>query len=400
MISQTQLVLLNAIRGSLFDEEPLYPLDTDWNEVVLEAKAQTVMGLISPKIPVYDEEFDKCKAFFMRVMFEQDQLLKCFDANQIPCVILKGCAAAVYYSKPHLRTMGDIDVLVPRNRFIDALEILETNGYVYDHGKGQEESVSRDTRELVYIKNGIIVEIHQRFSTPGVDVDDILESAIDRREYHVINGYKFPVLPCPENGLVLLGHINQHLKQNKLGLRQIIDWEMFVFRVAEMPLWDIQFVPLLKRTGLLTLAAHVTRLCNRYLGLPYQKLFGIDVDDILVDELLAVVLNDGNFGRKVYSSKNLDEKKLISASYELKRDGIFRYFTRIGMSTSVFFRKHHSFYILAFFYGFFRVLSRSLRILLSCKGLGKQFSEGNNLYELHSKRQELYKKMGVSTGEE
>jgi hypothetical protein len=54
-LNTTQIALLEALKASLFGIEPNYPEDTDWAEVVNEAKVQTVMGVISPVVPVTDE---------------------------------------------------------------------------------------------------------------------------------------------------------------------------------------------------------------------------------------------------------------------------------------------------------------------------------------------------------
>ena len=401
MISLAQSVLLEAIKSSLFDVQPNYLSNNDicWDDVITEAKTQTVMGLVSPVIPVHDESSEHCKAMYMRIMYEQDKLLKCFATAQIPCVILKGSAASVYYPKPYLRTMGDIDVLVPSEKFIDSLKVLESNGYLFDHGQGYDEQVFDETRELAYTKNGVFIEIHQRFSSPGVNVDDILEPAIERREFCNLNGYRFPMLPTPENGLVLLGHLNQHLKNNVLGLRQIIDWEMYVHSVKDKASWLIQFMPLIEKADLVTLAAYFTRMCNRHLGLPDVVNFGIDVDDVLVDELLDVVLTDGNFGRRVNAESTEDEKKMFDASYGIKHYGFFGYFTRVGLITNAFFNEHNSLKVFAFIYGFFRQFGRGIRVLFKYKGFNKKMNEGKQMYELHTKRQELYKKLGVRTGE-
>lgn len=399
MISQPQRQLLEVIKSALFKTDPNYPIDTDWNDVAHEARAQALMGLIDPLIPVHDEVSEQVKVIFMRIMFEQDRLIKCFNNANIPCVILKGSAASIYYPKPFLRTMGDIDVLVPRCRFVEAVELLESNGYLYDHGK-KDDRITDDIREIEYVKNGIIIELHQSFSSPGVEVDDILEAAIDRREFRNLYGYKFPVLPSPENGLVLLGHLNQHLENNVLGLRQIIDWELYVHSESNKVLWNMELVPLIKKTGLLTLAAYVTRMCNKYLGLPDYINFGIDVDDSLVDELLEVVLTDGNFGRRIYTDKTKDEKRLIGASYGIKRDGFFGYFIRVGMITNSFCMKHPSFKIFAFVYGLFRQLGMGITAVIKNKNVGKNMGEGKKLYELQSKRTELYEKLGVKTVKE
>ena len=396
-ISQSQCLLLEAIKASLFDKTFSYPSDICWNELVTEAKNQTVIGLIGSVIPVHDESIEQSKAFYMRMLYEQDKLLKCFDAVNIPCVILKGCSAAMYYPKPYLRSMGDIDILVPRNKFIESMELLESNAYIYDHGKEQDE-FNTDIREVAYIKNGILIELHQRFSSSGVELDDYIDDAIYRRNFSELNGYKFPVLPNPENGLVLLGHINQHLKNYELGLRQIIDWEMFINSFANTVEWNSIFIPLLEKTGLLSLAVYVSRLCIKYLGLSIEVNFGVEIDDKLTDELLEAVLNDGNFGRRVYANKTFDEIKMISTSYDIRHDGFYKYFTRIGFATSSFCRNHTSLKIFAFIYGLFRQMTMGILFLFKNSGIGKKMSDANNMYKMIKKRSALYKKLGVRTG--
>lgn len=398
MISKSQQHLLEVIKASLFEVEPDFPPDIVWSDVAHEARAQTVMGLVDHVMPVHDGTSEHVKAMYMRILYEQDRLVKCFDDANIPCVILKGSATAIYYPKPFLRTMGDIDVLVPRSRFVESVELLESNGYCYDHGKKDDNRITEDIREIVYIKNGIIIELHQSFSTPGVEVDDILEAAINRREICKLNGYRFPVLPSPENGLVLLGHVNQHLKDNDLGLRQIIDWEMYVHSFADKELWNSKLIPLINKAGLLTLAAYVTEMCCRYLGLPDKVSFDVELDNSLTDELLEVVLTDGNFGKRIYTDKTEDEKRLISASYGMKRDGFFGYFTRVGIITSKFFTDHPSLKIFAFFYGLFRQLGMGIVAFFKNKFVGKDMGEGKRLYEQRAKRHELYNKLGVRTG--
>ena len=227
-LSTTQIALLEAIKASLFGTDPNYPTDTDWTEVVKEAKPQTVLGIISPIIPVKDVSVEMGKATYMRLLFEQDKLIKLLDANDIPCVILKGSAAAQYYPKPHLRAMGDVDFLVPKDMFETDIMLLESKGYEYHHGKTKDGKIPEDVRHIGYVKNGIEFELHHHFSSYGFNIDDIIELAIYKKEYRNIDGYNIPVLPDFENGLVLLGHINQHLISQNLGLRQIIDWSIYI----------------------------------------------------------------------------------------------------------------------------------------------------------------------------
>ena len=78
--------------------------------------------------------------------------------------ILKGAAAAVYYREPMLRTMGDIDLIVPQSMFDSAQSLMERSGF-------KRETEKPDTRHIAYQKDGITFELHHHFSHEGIDVE-------------------------------------------------------------------------------------------------------------------------------------------------------------------------------------------------------------------------------------
>ena len=391
MIEPSQRILLKLLKSSLFGLPPEYPDIVDWDEVINEAKVHTVFGLISPIVPLSDEISEISKSHYVRIMYEQDRLLRLFNSFSIPCVILKGCSSAVYYPRPYLRTMGDIDVLVPRDKFIEATSILESSGYTYTHGK-ENEKLSMELRHLGYIRNGIEIELHHHFSTPGISIDDILEDAIFRREYRYLNGYQFPVLPDVENGLVLLSHINQHLQENALGLRQIVDWAMFVNSAMNDVSSQKDLIDLLIKVGLFELASHITRMCNIYLGLKEDLNICSNIDDSLVDELMEIVLNDGNFGRKASLLMPKNERRVRGVLFGIRQFGIWKYFSRIGMIKIGFNKKVSSIKLFAFINGLFVVFKEGIKSFICNKGISKSMKDSERRYE-------LYQKLGVRIGE-
>lgn len=385
-LTTTQTALLEAIKASLFGTTPNYLADTNWAEVVKEAKAQTVMALISPVIPVKDESVEQCKATYMRILYEQDQLVKLLEANNIPCVILKGSAAAIYYPKPYLRMMGDVDFLVPRDKFTKAIEVLEADGYEYLTGKGENGLPKQGIRHMEYTKNGVEFELHHHFSSSGFDIDDILENAVSRREYRELSGYKFPVLPDAENGLVLLGHINQHLKNNALGLRQIIDWEMYFNFVMNKRVWKEQFAPLAKEGGLIRLAVYVTKMCNDHLGLSNKIKCKKELNNEISDGLINVLFTDGNFASKVTSTKN--NGRFLRGIYSIKKQGLYNTFQIIGLATWKTCKNHPELERFAFIYGIYKCIIRSICIIIKNGFPRKEIIESNNRYI-------LFKRIGV-----
>ena len=261
-------------------------------------KQQTVAALpgewLKTNLPMAKTWLNYCaqkQGQWVRVMHGQDNLITLLNSHSIPCVIIKGAAAAMVYPHPTLRSMGDVDVLVKRKDYDIAAKLMEANGYSLEHEKNE------DHHHYGYSKDKLNFELHKRLGI--VDEADeklltLFEDGIDNREWHQIGSYRFPTLPPLLNGLSLLFHINQHLRSG-LGLRQIIDWMMYVNTLPDDQ-W-IELLDLLKSVGMERLALTTTAMCQRYLGLKEMK--GTEtVDPGLCEELMSFIMEKGNFGRK------------------------------------------------------------------------------------------------------
>ena len=117
VMNQTEQILLQAIQKSLWNTDITFPEDTDWNAVIKEAEDQTVLGIVIGIAPAEIQKDWKSKAsagmaHFIRILHYQEQLYMLLKENDIPMVILKGTAAAIYYPNHFQRSMGDIDFMV------------------------------------------------------------------------------------------------------------------------------------------------------------------------------------------------------------------------------------------------------------------------------------------------
>lgn len=116
-------------------------------------------------------------------MHAQDQLINLMEQHNIPCVIIKGAAAMMYYPHPSMRAAGDIDFLVKREDYDKAAGILENNGYQLEQEKNPEK------HHYGYEKNGISFELHKRLGIIK-DTDEkllsLFEKGITNREWHTI----------------------------------------------------------------------------------------------------------------------------------------------------------------------------------------------------------------------
>ena len=378
MLNVNQLALLEMLKASLFGAEPVFPEGVDWDEVLTEAKAQTVVALAAPSAPQeqaakWREPAQMSLVHFVRCMHEQNNLICLFGEHGIPMVILKGACAAVYYPNPSARTMGDIDVMTPKARFDEARELIENSGYEYFFDNG-------DDRDYEYKKNGVTVELHHNYSDKGWDIDPLIEEGISGAEIKTINGSSFPSLPTYINGLVLLDHARHHL-YGGLGIRQIIDWMMFVHAQLGDEEWENDFRPLARDAGLETFAVIMTAMCREWFGLP-DDIGWCEGADMAAAE--QHVFSSGNFGRKtpyVY-------RPMENITMDVKKNGLFRTLQSAGELNWKACQRHRFLKPFAWLYQLFRFMFRGVKALLGGADFRKDITTG-------SEKDDFYLRLGI-----
>lgn len=336
-MTDTELVVFEILQRSLFIKEngdDLFFDSYDWNAVFTEMKNQAVAAL-----PLYlvrsagfqnldvqrpwEEYIIRSQGHWLCIMHEQSSLLNLLEANNIPSVILKGSAAAITYPHPSLRMMGDIDIFVKRCDHSLAAKLLEENGYSLVQDKKACSS------HFSYSKSGIAIELHRKIPIVE-DTDEYrlksFEEGIDHRIWLEIDSFKFPVFPPVLNGMVLLFHINQHLREG-LGLRQIIDWGMYIKNLP--PLQWPKLLDFIRSVHMETLAITVTAMCEKYLGIIPEFEYGT-YDDALVVDLMEYIISKGNFGQKggkeeKTSAVFLDMANPIRILKRLEKGGLYRW---------------------------------------------------------------------------
>ena len=188
--------MFDILRASLFTGEDVSL--PDWEPVFTEMKQQTVAALPCMWLQTQPDAkpwLSYCRlqqARWIRVMHAQDQLLDLLETQDIPCVIIKGAAAAMAYPYPTLRLMGDVDFLVKRTDFEKAAALLEENGYALAHEKNSA------SHHYGYSKDRIRFELHKRIPLVAESNEKwmtFFENGIDKREWRETEGHRFPVLP-------------------------------------------------------------------------------------------------------------------------------------------------------------------------------------------------------------
>ena len=342
--------ILQLIKASQFSGSDLsIGQDKDWDAIYNEAVGQAVIGIVASVVPkdvvTSDKRWQEAKlrqmADYIRYCLAEEELRNVMDKADIPFVILKGNAAAIYYNNPELRRMGDIDFLVPQNLFAQARIFLEKNGY-------QRDNHRENPRHIGYKKDGITFELHHHFSREEMDIESYIIEGLNNRVIGKINKHEFPMLPNIANGLVLLDHMKSHLRSG-MGLRQIIDWMMYVNCELSDKVWLEEFEQIASDKKLRKLAITVTRMCQMYLGLPETITWCKNADEELCKRLMANVVASGNFGRKKGSGNSIE-----TVSSNIRRIGLFRYLQIAGEHNWKAYKKHHWLKPFAWIYQIFR----------------------------------------------
>ena len=330
----SEQILLTLIKQSLFHIPTEIPENVDWEEVYREAKEQAIQGLVNKCISREVESEGQNQYYhiistFVRILVAQRELVQLLSEHDISCAILKGSAAAVYYPAPYHRTMGDVDIIVPQEYYDTAADLMVRNGYKpVIHGDEPSK------RHLIYQKNGIVFELHHHFSYEKIDVESYIIDGLQHTENAQIMSYSFPMLPPLANGLVLLIHMWQHL-QLGLGLRQVIDWMLYVDKVLDDEFWEKEFGPVAKELGIDMLAITATRMCQIYLGLSDKITWCQCAEEKLCEGLMNILLSSGNFGRK-----QADERLVEDILTVIRREGLFHYLQNAGEKNWKAYKRH------------------------------------------------------------
>ena len=381
--------LLGLVRQSQFGmaEGTVFDQEIDWDAVCNEAIAQTVVGIVAPEVPreiysvskKWQEMENRQLAKYIRYLYAEEELVKIFETANIPFVIIKGNAAAMYYAHPERREMGDIDFIVPQDLFYKAVELMINNGYTQ-----KSKKITTSKRHVVFVKRGIDFELHHHYGHNDADTDErvieeLIAEGIKDRTYAVIRDHKFPVLPRLLNGLVLLDHMRSHMVKG-LGIRQVIDWMMFVNKELTDDFWNESFQSVAKKRGLDIFAITVTRMCQLFFGLPAEITWCRDADEELCRELMETLLYEGNFGMK------LGDGRPVEGVYtQIKKRGLLRWLQRAGELNWNAYKKHRWLKPFCWLYQSVRYARLGLKAKRSYGQLRNDRDRGKNKGELLDK---------------
>ena len=315
-MNQSTSLFLWLLRAALFDEKLDVSAfaEADWRQIFHLANVQTVSSLILDGMgmlpsSVLQIPFDiKMMLFAKMQRMEQINTLhrsvivkiyKALKAEGIQAVFMKGQTVSLRYPNPLRRTPGDIDFVVASEDFDRTMAVMEKIGKV-DHGLVHEH------HGMAWVDD-VMVEPHYKvhnYQRPSTDqaMQEIFSSVFPSKLSSAdIDGYEVPVFSPTFESVFLISHMVNHVYEEGLGLRQVIDYAMFLHHCADKIDW-MQHHEWLYRMRMERAWRIFTCICVEYLGLPLPS----QVEPFSYNErkraakMMDDILKVGNFGRGKY----------------------------------------------------------------------------------------------------
>lgn len=273
-------------------------IDINWRIIVDLARKHQVEGIVyhqcksfipNPFRLVFEKAYSASLYYYKNRQYDLTILLDNFKNEKIPVITVKGVTVAKYYPVPLLRTMGDTDLIVPRNLKTNAGQVLRKLGYTLEFQfSGKEEG---------YIHQGISYDLHHQL---------IYDEAITLPEHkaffnscwnYVSNGE----LDHSFHFLFLLAHLRKHLMNEGVGIRQFMDLAVIANQDTSLS-WD-WIRKMLPELRMERFAEVCFSLIERWFGIRCP-LTNSKLDDIFVENATKKILANGVFGFDDKSNQN------------------------------------------------------------------------------------------------
>lgn len=314
-LDKTYLQFLALLRAGLWgkqENEQIFHPHVDWIKVMRVAREQACLGITFDGL----KYLQSCKPdkkllmeWFSSVQrIEHINSIQCraivsiiskYRENKIEPVLLKGQSVAQYYRNPKHRQGGDIDLYL-KDAYDEANAIIGN----LPNARGHEETIYHKSfsvsgqeienhRCLVHFYNKKNQEAWEAVMSNCSQITERVDLSND-------DGRTFPltVLNPQMNAIYLYLHLQHHLLQTGVGLRQVCDWAC-LWKEGEKDIDKDLFLKVVDALPIRRCMSALTWIVVNYLGLP-SGVIPLDINNRKVEKdgelLLNVILEGGNFG--------------------------------------------------------------------------------------------------------
>lgn len=396
-LNDTQKALLTLLAQALWGNGGAL-VEADWEQVEELAKDQGVLPMLYRGAMKYKDIIPAERIRIWRgamyaavlqndhVNQAQSEILDWLAAKGIRAAILKGASVARYYTPSDMRYLGDIDILIDQSELDRTSEVLKEHGYrlnEHDHDF-----------HVSFVRGDVTLELHYKASVVpnrkgGQVAGKIMDQFLDDATMVSMNDISFPALSEKHQALMLLMHMERHVIESGIGLRQLCDWAVFL-SAQEKPLDD--FVYMFRECGLLTFAKAVTKACVLYLGMQGKcAAWCLSSVESLVDALMADVFRSGNMGKadRQGESELFVGRSMLNNENQNAIKSLIQNLNRLAYRHFPITMRCKWLLPVFWFYLPMRYILRSLLGLRKKKSVFRALKQSNKRFELH-KRLHLY----------
>lgn len=263
MIESSANTLFQLLRAALGNEAAVgvSPSDIDWQEVIdlsfeqnvaaiavdglqksLELSAESLeLSLDSPeledlKYEWFGEVFS-CEEDYKNYQSAIAQFLKLCREQQVDALLLKGYGLSLNYPVPSHRPCGDVDVyLLPGWKRINNL--MRERGIEVNEGNPHHSVFSFGGFTFENHITLLDVERHRNHFSDEQVFQRLIADGCDEIE---VEGERGLVPSVKLNSVYLLRHMAHHFAVERITLRHILDWALFVKANASKIDWDFVY---------------------------------------------------------------------------------------------------------------------------------------------------------------
>ena len=210
----------------------------------------------------------------------RQKVINIFNKNNINFIFLKGTSLSKYYDEDFLRLSSDVDVIVEKDNYEKAKNLLLTK-------KFKIVSSSKNETDLMY-KNGAHLDLHSMFTHNETEIEELFKDVdFDDENNELSDEYKY---------IFSIYHAAKHLKKSYISFQFLID----LYYLSKLNIDKVFIDNKLKSMNLKTFEEKTIELIN--------VLFNGKKSNKIVDEYLEFLLN-------VSKSQGLDNMALVGQGH-------------------------------------------------------------------------------------
>jgi hypothetical protein len=170
------------------------------------------------------------------------QVIRALTEAGVPVIALKGSMLSEWlYGNINLRQFSDLDLLVPQEKGLEAVAILDKMGYVQDN-LIMSEFIKENTSIVHYrpmIKNGVSVEIHFRIHSVTehyqVDLQDMWQHAVPLK----LHGVEVLGFSLEDLLMHLCIHLDKHFRSGQFQFTCLYDLVNMLNHKGDVLNWEL-----------------------------------------------------------------------------------------------------------------------------------------------------------------